>query len=765
MTTVTYFNLVTLYALIDGICLSIIVVLLGVVWTMKFGVKFHKTTGLLFAQIGTCLSDMICALIEHNPAVPIWVKMLFKALYFIALAIVEYMWARFALNLMEPKVLRKRWAQIVVTVPVALMIILTLASFFTEHAVFTCDTTGYYPATLYTLYPLIGFLYLIVISIRAVRLAVTEKVIYRRNMCYVISLFTLAPFVFYIVQQVIPGLPFICVGATISVVFVSVTIREQMTQNQSSVARALTENYEIISLVDLSNGEYTDYRRGPFIDSLDSMYEGETDSFSESIMRFAETYVYEEDRNDFYNRISTYNLIRELTKSGEAIIDMRLVTPNGLEYYRAKAVADDKFKENYLCVIGIKNVDEQTRQEMRQKLMLEEALSSTEDANAAKTAFLFNMSHDIRTPMNAVLGFANLAKKKIDTDPETAKEYLDKIEISGHHMLTLLNDVLDMASIEAGKITIEEQATDIHYFGETIIAMTASMASARNIAVNVEYRDIKHEFIYADRLHCDQILLNIVTNSIKYTRPGGKVDIVFTETPSKSRGHANYITTIEDNGIGMSTEFLKHIFDSFEREHTTTESGVQGAGLGMSITKRLVDLLGGTIDVESELGVGTKTTLRFKACFREDVKTEEAEETVDYTKPVFDLRDKRVLIVEDNDLNREITKELLEERGVIIDEASDGIEAVEKIKKADPGDYDLILMDIQMPNMDGYEATRIIRSLNHAALAKIPIVALTANAFDEDKKKAFDSGMDAFLSKPVDPDNLADTVSDIIKKS
>ncbi|MBQ2500025.1 MAG: response regulator, partial [Clostridia bacterium] len=284
--------------------------------------------------------------------------------------------------------------------------------------------------------------------------------------------------------------------------------------------------------------------------------------------------------------------------------------------------------------------------------------------------------------------------------------------------------------------------------------------------INVEYKDIVHEYLYADVLHSNQILLNIVTNSIKYTRPGGKVDIVFSEVPCKSSGYANYVATIEDNGIGMNPEFLKHIYESFEREHSTTESGIQGAGLGMSITKRLVDLLGGTIEIESELGVGTKTTLRFKTHIPEETGGQEDENgPVDYSKPVFDLRDKRILVVEDNELNREITRELLEECGVIIDEACDGEECLEKVKNADPGDYDLILMDIQMPKMDGYAATRAIRALDHIELAGIPIVALTANAFDEDKQKAYASGMDAFLSKPVNPENLVKTVSDIIKKT
>ncbi|MBQ2091982.1 MAG: hypothetical protein II473_02195, partial [Clostridia bacterium] len=561
MTAVAYTSVVTIYALVDAICFSIILVTLILSWSGNYGVRYQRTLNLMLFQMGICAFDFASAIVEHNPLVPIWVKIAVKAGYFICLALMQYAWAYFAFQVMEPSSLKKRWVQLTLTIPVIILILMPLASFFTDRAVFTADKINYHPAELYLAQVSIGFLYLIMISVKALRVALIEKVPYRRNVCYAIAVFTLSPVISFTVQQFVSGLPLITLGCTIGIVFVSVVIREQMNQNQNAVARALTENYEIITLVDLSNGAYTSFRRGPFVEAIDKAYNGESATFAEGIMRFAETYVYEEDRNEFYTKLSTYNLVRELTKRGEVIVDIRLITPNGLEYYQVKIVADDRFKDNYLCVVGIKNVDETTRREMRNKLMLEEALSHTEDANEAKTAFLFNMSHDIRTPMNAVLGFATLAKKKLEDDPETAKGYLDKIELSGQHMLTLLNDVLDMASIEAGKITIDEKTVNIHSFGDTVVDMTASMANARNITINVEYRDIVHEYLYADVLHSNQILLNIVTNSINYTRPGGKVDIVFSEVPCKSSGYANYVATIEDNGIGMNPEFLKHIYE------------------------------------------------------------------------------------------------------------------------------------------------------------------------------------------------------------
>lgn len=323
-----------------------------------------------------------------------------------------------------------------------------------------------------------------------------------------------------------------------------------------------------------------------------------------------------------------------------------------------------------------------------------------------------------------------------------------------------------MARLEAGKITIEEQPSTVHGCGQAIHAMVGPMAADRNIALTVDYKNIKHEYLYADRLHLDQIMINVVGNAVKYTRPGGKVDVVIKETECKMPGFGNYVVTVEDTGIGMNPEFLKHIFNSFERERSATISGVEGAGLGMSITKRLVDMMDGSIDIESELGVGTKVTMRFKIKLRdeESVKAETAEKVVDFSKPVFDLRDKRILLVEDNELNREIAKELLLEEGIIVDCAEDGLEAVDKIKLSDPGDYDLILMDIQMPRLDGYEATNVIRGLQHPQLSKIPIVAMTANAFEEDRKKAYEVGMDGFISKPIDPKLLVATITDIIKK-
>ena len=756
---------ITVYTLIDAICISVLVVMLIVGRTMRYGVKYSETAGLIVTEIVACLSDLVWYILLPLPTVSPVLKTLIKIVYFSALSVMSYLWIKFAVSLIQSKALDKKINRIIILIPAIVLIIIPLLTLVTDKSIFYFDESGKYIKTSkYILEPLIGFIYLSAVSVHAMRIAVVEKVVFRRRLCYAIALFTFAPFLFYIIQTYVPMVPLYCIGCTIALVFVTVSIREQTVENQSAVARALTESYEIITLVDLSNGQYTDYRAGDFVESMNKVFTGKSDTFSECVMRFAETYVYEEDKKDFYTKMSSYNLIRELSKHGETLIDTRLITPNGLEYYRVKAVADDNFRDNYLCVVGVKNVDEYTRKELNQKLLLEEALSSTEDANAAKTAFLFNMSHDIRTPMNAVLGFANLAKKKVDTDPEQTKEYLDKIELSGQHMLKLLNDVLDMASIEAGKITIENKPTDVHHFGDTIVAMTANMAESHDIKVNITYDDIKHELIYADLLHMNQILLNIVTNSIKYTRPGGKVDVVFREMPCRNTGYANYVITIEDNGIGMNPEFLKHIFESFARERSTTDSGIQGVGLGMSITKRLVDLLGGSIEIESELGVGTKTTLKFKIRTR-DAEDDKEPEPVDYTQPVFDLRDKRILVVEDNELNREITQELLEERGMIVDLACDGVEAVAKMKGADPGDYDLILMDIQMPNMDGYEATRKIREIEHVEISKVPIVALTANAFEEDKQKAFDAGMDGFLTKPVKPDDLIDTVSGLIKNS
>ncbi len=386
-----------------------------------------------------------------------------------------------------------------------------------------------------------------------------------------------------------------------------------------------------------------------------------------------------------------------------------------------------------------------------------------EESNKAKSQFLSNMSHDIRTPMNAIIGFTDLALQcESGADAERIRGYLTKIRTASTHLLGLINDVLDMSRIESGKMHLDMSLCRLSDILSQIDDIVRGQARERQQAFWIETVNLVHDCVYCDKLRLNQILLNLLGNSIKFTLQGGEISLTVFEKPGSHSGYGAYEFRVKDNGIGMTAEFAKKVFEPFERERTSTVSGIQGTGLGMAITKSIIDLMDGSIYVETEPDKGTEFVLNveFKLQGEEDI---EAAPKAQKECQAVDFRGKKILLVEDNELNREIAVELLKEYGFEIEEAEDGTEAVEKIQKARPGEYDLILMDVQMPVMDGYTATRKIRDLEGAACADIPIIAMTANAFEEDKKKALESGMNEHIAKPVDIEALKAVLSDVLR--
>ena len=376
---------------------------------------------------------------------------------------------------------------------------------------------------------------------------------------------------------------------------------------------------------------------------------------------------------------------------------------------------------------------------------LQEALAQAQLANQSKTKFLFNMSHDIRTPMNAILGFSDMAEKYID-DKDRALDSLKKVKVAGEHLLRLINDVLDMARIESGKVELDPQPCRIPTILENTKAIFGQEMKEKDIDFTV-FWEMENEIAYLDQLRIDQIELNLISNALKYTPNGGKVAYSVTQIGAAEDGIATYRISVKDTGIGMSEEFVKNVFGAFERERTSTVDKIQGTGLGLSIVKALVEQMGGTITCESELGVGTEFViiLSFRIGEEKDLKRDN-----EYIDTDSDFTGKRILLVEDNELNREIAHDILMEYGFDVDTVEDGVIAVDKVAHSEAGYYDLVLMDIQMPNMDGYEATRRIRALEDKELANVPIVAMTANAFEEDRRDALAAGMNDHLAKPID---------------
>ncbi len=391
---------------------------------------------------------------------------------------------------------------------------------------------------------------------------------------------------------------------------------------------------------------------------------------------------------------------------------------------------------------------------------LKKAAELAKSANEAKTRFLFNMSHDIRTPMNAIIGFSGLLEKNLQNE-EKAKEYLGKICSSGNLLMTIINQILEIARIESGTIALQLKAEDINAVFHTVNTVFEEDIRKKNLQYSADL-DVYHTFIFCDRVKLQEIMLNIISNAIKYTSDGHAVHVKIYEKDSENPRKARFIFTCEDTGIGMSEEYLPHIFEEFSREHTTTENKVAGTGLGLPIVKSMIELMGGSIQVESTQGVGTKFTvdISFDTASEADVYRNQISEQPDILEK---LEGKRILLAEDNDLNAEIAIELLAEQKIITDRAEDGAECLDKLEKAVAGYYDMILMDIQMPVMDGYDAAARIRRMKDEKKASIPIVAMTANAFAEDRQKAISMGMNDHVAKPIDMNVLLPVIAKYIR--
>ena len=391
-------------------------------------------------------------------------------------------------------------------------------------------------------------------------------------------------------------------------------------------------------------------------------------------------------------------------------------------------------------------------QELNAKLQV--AVENAESANRAKSTFLFNMSHDIRTPMNAIIGYADLASRHLD-DPAKLEKYMENIQVCGQNLLMLLNNVLDLARIENDKTEIEYSVSDVEKDFRNCIAMFQNQADSKGQTLTVTAQ-LQHPYVYADIPHLTEVCTNLVSNAVKYTGACGTIHCDITQKPGKKEGWCDTVITVADNGIGMSQEFQKHIFEPFERERTSTVSKVEGSGIGMGIVKKLVGLMGGTVEVESKIGVGSTFTVTIPCRIASEDEIQAKREINPSDQKC--LRGTRILLTEDNDLNAEIATELLQEEGCTVDRAKDGVECVDMLEKAANGTYQLILMDVQMPVMNGYDATKKIRRMDDPQKANIPIVAMTANAFSEDKQVALDAGMNDHIAKPINMSVLVPTL-------
>ncbi|MDE7222936.1 MAG: response regulator [Acetatifactor sp.] len=665
-------------------------------------------------------------------------------------------------------------------------------------------------------------------------------------------------------------------------------------KHHMELIHALSIEYSFVCFFDMDTGIETILRidecKG---DILPSIFDGKT-PLKDCMEQYIQTCVCEDDRATMRQAVSGEWLGRELTGKKMCFLNYRTSCCGELRYFQMAAVRTGDWEKSRGIVLGFRSVDEETRSEMEKKAMLEDALSQANRANKAKSVFLSNMSHDIRTPMNAIIGFTTLALSHID-HKEHVEMYLKKIMTSGDHLLSLINDILDMSRIESGKMHLEEKACSLPDILHNLRNIMQTDIHAKQLELNMDAMDIRNEDIFCDGLRLNQVLLNLLSNAVKYTEPGGRITIKVSESNASSEGFANYEFRVSDTGIGMSEEFVKHIFEPFERERNSTISKIQGTGLGMSITKNIVDMMRGTIEVKSKKGEGTECIVTFtfrlntgqkepqlipelknfralvvdddfntcdsvssmlqqvgmraewtmsgkeavlrtrQAVMRKDsyyvyiidwlmpdmngvevarrIRQETGQDVpiivltaYDWTdiedealaagvtafcsKPLFlselrgclysivnsekgnsdhgsekeKIHTGRILLTEDNELNQEIAVAILEGAGFTTEVAENGKVAVEMLSRSQPGYYQLVLMDVQMPVMNGYEATRAIRKLENAELASIPILAMTANAFEEDKQEALNSGMNGHIAKPINIDILMNALDKILKQ-
>ncbi len=667
---------------------------------------------------------------------------------------------------------------------------------------------------------------------------------------------------------------------------------EENARRQTELVQALSIDYKVVCFFDMETGVGQPLRVEEdslrFREAFDRGL-----SFEESMEFYIQEFVWEEDRQMVREALTREKIEQGLSEGKQYHVNFRTKRSGEPEYYQMKIVRAGIRNGYGNIVLGIRSVDKEIRNEMMQRGHLKDALMQANRASKAKSVFLSNMSHDIRTPMNAIVGFTSLAMKHIDNQ-ERMEEYLKKIMTSGNHLLSLINDVLDMSRIESGKIRLEEKACSLPEILHGICNIVQADVHAKQLELHVDTMDIRNEDIFCDKLRLNQVLLNLLGNAVKYTGAGGAINMRITEKAGAPEGFAHYEFTIRDNGVGMSEEFVEHIFEPFERESNTTISGIQGTGLGMAITKNIVDMMNGTIEVKSELGVGSTFTVAFTFQIREHEKEEqdipelkncralvvdddfntcdsvsymlgqiglraewtlsgkeavlrtrqasmredgylvyiidwllpdmngievtrrvrqvmgdnvpvivltaydwsdieeeakEAGVTAFCSKPLFmsELRNclrsvigledtdeeeqeretvqfkaGRILLAEDNALNQEIAVEILSGAGFTTEVAENGQIALEMLKKSKPGYYQLVLMDVQMPVMNGYEAVREIRQLEKRSLATIPVIAMTANAFEEDKQEALRNGMDGHIAKPINIELLFDTLNKVL---
>lgn len=534
--------------------------------------------------------------------------------------------------------------------------------------------------------------------------------------------------------------------------------REQL--RRLEVIEGLSVNYESILYADLGTDEATPYRLSL---RMQPLFGGrfQVRSYAEYASEYVNTWVYPEDREKVSKMTDPAYIREHLPGNKTYYINYRVIEGGEIQYLQLRIVDVGKGGSTQI-VIGYRKVDKEQREEQEQKKMLAEALNNANLAIDAKNSFLSNVSHDMRTPLNAIFGFIALAKRDLG-DKAALQEYLDRIDASSRQLLDLIDKVLEISWTESSEVYAEEEECSLAEIMREVYEFLHPQALEKDIDFRLELSGVKHDQVITDHQKLRQMLMYLTNNAITYTKPGGKVSISVTEQMELLNHYATYQIIVQDTGIGISEDFLERIFEPFVREKNTTLSGIHGVGLGLSIAKNIVDMLGGTIKAQSVVGEGSAFTVSLRFRIIADMQNETLNAATTAGSAVR-LSGQRILLVEDNELNLEIETAILQELGFFIETAADGSIAVEMVKNSRPGDYDIVLMDIQMPVMNGWQAAKAIRALEDPELANIPIIAFSANVFERDIRMSMESGMNAHLTKPIDIPLLLKTFGEILQK-
>lgn len=770
-----------LYSIVSGLCLLLMFVLyLRMMTSVVRSEKRDIYVGIMIVGMIYLATDVLWGVIyDKLLPIPVLLQRIIYAAFYSGSALLSYRWFFYVEYMQESLFYKNVVVRRLSKLPMLFVLVVSVLSMWTGSFFYIDAAGGYCRGDLYIVQLVFTYGYIIFAAGKlAFRMFATKDFETQNTYMIMLSYFVF-PVVFGILQIAYAEMPFLCIGialATLQTYLFYVTYekeRELSTSKIHSLTRLFISSYYLnlqtgkCEYLSKAEEQTENYLTGDFYKTAPANHE-------EAIQVYVENYVHRDDQENYRRMCEKSYIVKHLSEEKQFYsFNYRQVAGGQERWYRMHVIAASFLQSGEVesVVMAIMDVDYQVRYDISQKAMVEEALVQAEKANQAKSAFLSNMSHDIRTPMNAIMGFTSLAQNHIE-DKNIVQNYLGKIFLAGQHLLNLINDILDMSRIESGKIQIQEDEVSLREVLHDIENLMQAMVEENRLQFSVK-ENIVNNYVFCDKLRLNQVLINLLGNAVKFTPEGGMVTLDIEQDMSAPEGYGIYLFKVSDTGIGIAKEFHDKIFEAFEREKITEQSGIQGTGLGLAITKNIIEMMGGRISVESEVGKGTEFIVKVmfalqdvdeeEILLEDSLEQKEIKEQQERSERKTLFHNRKILLVEDNPLNREIARILLKEEGFVVEEAVNGQDAVDKLTKAKDGEYAVILMDIQMPVMDGYEATKVIRNMPNRILAHTPIIAMTANAFEEEKKKALSYGMNGHVSKPIDINVLFKTLEGIMR--